>query len=69
MCIEELPLGAYATHAPEGRRMSDELRSLIHQLRERGFVLEAISKALTLKPERVKRVLRESASGDLAASA
>ena len=39
--IKELPLSAYATDAPEGRRMTDELRALIHQLRERGFVLEA----------------------------
>jgi hypothetical protein len=67
--IEELPLSAYATDAPEGRRMTEELRALIHQLRERGFVLEAISKTLNLKPERVKRVLRDPASGDLATSA
>ena len=32
--IKELPLSAYATDAPEGRRMTDELRALIHQLRE-----------------------------------
>ena len=67
--MKELPLAAYATDAPEGRRMTDELRSLIHLLQERGFVLEAISKTLNLKPGRVKRVLNEPASGDLAESA
>ena len=67
--MKELPLSAYATDAPEGRRMTDELRSLIHQLRELGFVLEAISKTLNLKPGRVKRVLSEPPSGDLAESA
>jgi hypothetical protein len=34
--IEELPLAAYATRAPEGRWMTDELRGLIHQLRQRA---------------------------------
>jgi hypothetical protein len=67
--IEELPLAAYATDAPEGRRMTDELRGLVHQLRQRGFVLEAISKTLNLKLERVKRILRDPVNGELATSA
>jgi hypothetical protein len=67
--VEELPLAAYATDAPEGRRMTEELRALIHELRGRGCVVDAISKTLNLKPERVRRVLRESVSGDLATSA
>src|SRR4051794_27045975 len=67
--IAELPLSAYATDAPEGRRMTEELRALIHDLRGRGFVLAGISKTLNLKPKRVKRVLRDPASGDLATSA
>ena len=48
---------------------TDELRALIHQLRERGYVLEVVAKTLNLKTERVKRALREPASGDLATSA
>src|SRR3954453_23882203 len=57
--VKELPLSAYATDAPEGRRMTDELRALIHQLRQQGCVVEAIGSTLNLKTARVQRVLSE----------
>ena len=66
---KKLPLAAYATDAPEGRRMTEELRALIHQLPGQGRVVEAIASTLNLKTERVKRVLRNPVGGDLAASA
>jgi len=65
---KKLPLAAYATDAPEGRRMTEELRALIHQPGQ-GRVVEAIASTLNLKTERVKRVLRNPVGGDLAASA
>jgi hypothetical protein len=66
--VKELPLAAYATSAPEGRKMSPEPRRLIHDLDGRGFVTDAVALTVNLKVERVKRVLREPLD-DLAASA
>lgn len=59
---DALPLSAYATTAPEGRRMTPELRELIRHLAARGFVLGAIAKTLNLKEKRLRKILREPVS-------
>ena len=57
--VKELPLVAYATKPPEGRRMTPELRQWIHDLEERGCVTDAVARALNSRLARVQRVLRE----------
>ncbi len=57
--VRELPLVAYATKPPEGRRMTPEVRQWIHDLEGRGCVTDAVARTLNLKLERVQRVLRE----------
>ena len=58
--IQGLPLNAYATNDPEGRRMTPELATLIRELDGRGFVTDSVAKTLNLKLARVKRVLAET---------
>ena len=57
--VRNLPLVAYATKPPEGRRMTPELRQWIHDLEERGCVTDAVARALNSKLARGQRVLRE----------
>ena len=57
--VKELPLVAYATKHPEGRRMAPELHQWIHDLEERGSATDAVARTLNLELARVQRVLRE----------